>query len=198
LRENYLLNHRTPWLVFDAIDFMKSVSLEGKRVFEYGSGGSTLFWLKRGAECVSVEHDEQWYGVMRDYLKDATRIDYRLVRPEAALDPGSADPADPGSYVSDDRAFSGQSFKDYVCQIDEFPDLSFDVVLIDGRARPSCIKHSVPKVKVGGAIILDNAERTYYLAKAKDRLANFERREFFGAGPISQFFTRTEIYERLR
>src|SRR5258706_9183602 len=94
LRENYLLNHRTPWIVFDAIDFMKSISLEGKRVFEYGSGGSTLFWLKRGAECVSVEHDEQWYGVMRDYLKDATRIDYRLVRPEAALDPGSADPAD--------------------------------------------------------------------------------------------------------
>ncbi len=198
LRANYLLDHRTPWIVFDAIDFMESIPLEGKRVFEYGSGGSTLFWLKRGAECVSIEHDVRWHELIRDRLKDASRIDYRLVRPEPTQDRGTADPADPDRYASDDPSFSDQSFKNYVCQIDAFPDASFDVVLIDGRARPACIKHSVSKVKVGGFIILDNAERTYYLAQTKDRLVNFKRREFVGAGPISQFFTRTDIYARLR
>jgi hypothetical protein len=198
LRKNYLLERRKPWIVFDALDFLESIPLNGARVFEYGSGGSTLYWLARGAECVSIEHDQVWYAMMRERLKDTGRIDYRLVRPQPSPEGGSGDPSDPDDYSSDDAAFAGQSFRSYVTQIDAFPSEYFDVVLIDGRARPSCVKHSVPKVKIGGSIILDNADRGYYLAHTKQYLLDFVTREFVGAGPVSEFFTRTHVYSRLR
>jgi hypothetical protein len=33
-----------PWIAFGALDFIKKIIKPGMSVFEYGSGGSTLFW----------------------------------------------------------------------------------------------------------------------------------------------------------
>jgi len=57
-----------PWLNFAAIDFIKNF-LENKKnlqVFEYGSGGSTLFFLKKGYSVVSIEHCKEWYNKSND------------------------------------------------------------------------------------------------------------------------------------
>jgi hypothetical protein len=53
--------------------------------------------------------------------------------------------------------------EDYVKSIEDYPDGYFDLVVVDGRARPSCILHSMQKVKVNGILLLDNADRSYYL-----------------------------------
>lgn len=196
LRKNYFLKMGQPWLVFDAIDYLSSMPLKDKRVFEYGSGGSTLFWLNNGAECVSVEHNPDWYILMRPLLTGRVGVDYRLQQPEPVNDPGVRDCADPNLYLSDDASFHGYHFKKYASQIDVFPDNSFDIVLIDGRARPSCIMHSVMKVKVGGVMILDNSDRKYYFDKVLPLLRNFDRVTFKGVTPGDFVFAETTVFMR--
>jgi hypothetical protein len=195
LRRDYLLAAGQPWIVFDAIDRLRSLPLGNKRVFEYGSGGSTLFWLRRGAHVTSVEHDAAWHRRLRErHLVDAV-LDYRLVPPEPA-GPVDLDPADPDSYVSADRGSSGRQFERYCRQIDEFPDGFFDLVLIDGRARPSCIKHAHRKVAGGGLLVLDNSDREYYLRRAAGYLRGFEPTVYRGATPGLDSFSETTVFER--
>ena len=51
-----------PWVTYSFIDFIKDRLNKQQRVFEYGSGSSTLFYAKRVAKVVSVEHDENWFN----------------------------------------------------------------------------------------------------------------------------------------
>lgn len=198
-RRSYLLEMPLPWLTFDAIEFLTPRLRQGMRVFEYGSGGSSLFWLSHGASCVSIEHDSDWYAFLRQKLISQQPIEYRLVLPELEKESGcQRDPADPEGYSSADEAFQGYSFRKYVEQIDAFPDEYFDLVLVDGRARPACIKHCVSKIKQGGLLVLDNADRSYYLSHTQAYLRDFQLQEFIGLGPGPgmQEMWKTNIYTR--
>jgi hypothetical protein len=196
-QESYLLKNKLPWLVYDAINYLKIMNLEGKKVFEYGSGGSTLFWLSQNTICVSIEHDPNWYTLLRSQTQPNSLIDYRLVLPkkvETSLE--RLDPADPNHYISNNVDYYGYSFINYVSEIDTFPDGYFDVVLIDGRARPSCIKHSVRKIKGGGLIILDNSDREYYLRKTNHYFTDFNKLDFCGVAPTINYQIKTSIFIR--
>lgn len=194
LTPNYLLSAPSPWLTFDAIEFIgKHIPLP-QRVFEYGSGGSTLFWLSLGATCVSIEHDPQWYDVVKQRCRSRSELTYKLVPPEPA--DSNADVADPAEYASADQRYREHSFYHYVSQIDHFPDGTFDVVLVDGRARPSCIAHSAAKVKSGGLLVLDNAERDYYLSRTRNYLEPFGEQGFWGVGPAGWNMWRTVVFVR--
>jgi hypothetical protein len=195
-KKNYLLIKTIPWLPFDAIAYLSKLNLEGKMIFEYGSGGSTLFWLKKGASCVSIEYDPLWYSKIKASLRPGDKLDFRLVKPEENKQSG--DPADPEDYLSNSPGFKDYSFKYYVEQIDEFPKEYFDLVMIDGRSRPACIKHSVSKIKLGGVLILDDADRDYYFKFTKGFFTNFTLRKFIGVGPCLDFQISTDIYIRDR
>lgn len=199
LKQNYLFDSPSPWLAFDAIDYIKPRLFKGMNVFEYGSGGSTLFWLYYGANVVSIEHNSQWYNLMKNKLQSNKSIDYRLIVPEIAEQNNlDFDPSDPEKYFSADKSYRNYQFRNYVTQIDVFPDEHFDLISIDGRARPSCIKHSINKLKVGGKIILDNSDREYYLINNKKCLENFSIIEFYGAVPENNIISKTNIYTRLK
>ncbi len=193
LQAGYLLTAPSPWLSFDAIDYLSSIIHTGSRVFEYGSGGSTLYWLSLGADCVSVEHDAEWYELVAPRLRQYANVDYRLVPPDSDSPP-CPDQADPDCYRSE--ASGEYSFKCYVTQIDPFADQSFDLVVVDGRARPSCIMHGARKVKQGGILVLDNADRDYYLAQTQRFLQDFTCREFIGVTPSLYNLTQTNVYVR--
>lgn len=195
LREDYLLNTPSPWTTFDAINFLQQWLTPNLRFFEYGSGGSTLFWLQFDpASVVSVEHDPAWHSKMTSRLASSV-VDYRLILPEPRTDGEPADPTDPSAYASTDPTHLACSFRRYVSQIDSFPDDYFDVILIDGRARPACIAHSGCKVKHGGFLILDNAERSYYTDKTQSFLQGFKCKSFPGVGPCGRSW-KTNIYVR--
>ena len=49
-----------PWFSYSAIDFLKIFLRKTHRVFEFGSGGSTLFFADRCASVESVEEDPSW------------------------------------------------------------------------------------------------------------------------------------------
>lgn len=193
----YLLERASPWLTFDAIETLRARMHDGLRVFEYGSGGSTLFWLRWRVELCSVEHDPSWYHEIRSRLPGDRAVDYRLVEPEPFAERHvGLDPADPEAYGSGDESFRGRTFRRYASQIDEFPDGHFDIVLVDGRARPACLRHAVPKVRPGGVLILDNADRAYYVARLGDSLRTFTQQRWPGAAPIVPVMTRTDFFVR--
>lgn len=179
---DYSLRAAMPWITFDAVDYLSTHLSAGMTVFEYGSGGSTLFLRRFAGRCVSIEHDPAWYARLRSLLRPDDPVDYRLVPAEPPVEMPMPDPADPDGYMSDDADFAKRSFRAYVQQIDTFPDGFFDLVLIDGRARPSCIRHSAPKVRPGGLLILDNADRPYYTARTTGDLRDFTRLRFCGVG----------------
>ena len=74
-------------------------------------------------------------------------------------------------------------FQGYTAQIDSFPNCHFDVILKDGRAHPSCLKHSVREGKTGGWVVPDNASGSRYLENTGGYLVEFSCAEFYGAGP---------------
>jgi len=49
-----------PWFTYPAVDFLLRADLSGLRVFEYGSGASTLFFARKVGEILSVDHDDMW------------------------------------------------------------------------------------------------------------------------------------------
>jgi FkbM family methyltransferase len=191
-----------PWMPFPAIRFLQDIIGKDSRVFEYGAGGSSMFFGKRVEELVSVEHDKTWFETTQVAMQDlqrqfGTQWTGILAEAEPHNPPADGSPADPLAYTSADENFSGQTFHRYAEAIDAYPDEYFDVVLIDGRARPSCFLHAMTKVKIGGYVILDNAERDSYayIEETAEKIG-FEKREFWGPGPYNHYCWRTIFLQR--
>jgi len=193
-----------PWITLLARDFLReylqALPRATTRAFEYGSGGSGLFFLRYAAEVISVEHDRDWFAMVSDRVRQRGDSGWQvdLVEPEA-LSSGELqhEPSDPGVYGSADNRFAGKHFRKYAASIDRFPDESFDVVLVDGRSRPACLRHAAPKVKKNGLLVLDNAERHYYLERDPVPHDQFTLvHSSYGALISSPQLTRTNIYQR--
>jgi hypothetical protein len=58
-----------PWYTYPTTEFLSHLDLSQFKVFEYGSGNSTLWWAKRVKQVTSVENDESWYKKIKDSLK---------------------------------------------------------------------------------------------------------------------------------
>lgn len=189
-----------PWITFDVIELLKKELKPASRVFEYGGGGSTLFFVKRALEVVTVEHDKEWFGLLSDMVQKQKRNNWKgcFILPEKGVLVEHPDKAVPEHYASGDQASEGMNYRNYVCHIDQFPEGYFDVVLVDGRSRASCIQHSIAKIKKGGLLVLDNSERTYYCDKQIDTIqANFYKViDHYGASPYSQSFTKTSVWRK--
>lgn len=188
------------WITFKAIDFLNRHLNNKHKVFEYGGGGSTLFFLNRVKEVVTVEHNEEWFTILQQIInkKAVNHWKGKLIKAEHSNLVEPPDMANPAHYSSEDKASQGLNYKSYATAIDAYPDAYFDCVLVDGRSRPACIVHSVPKLKSGGFLVLDNSDREYYLTQTKGLLEeqfNFLFGEF-GPSPYSHEFTHTSIWQK--
>jgi hypothetical protein len=201
----YPLDLDLPWLTLVAKncmqDYLQQRDKKDVRVFEYGSGGSSLFFLKHAGMVVSVEHDAAWFEKVKQvvHARALTGWEGLLIGPEP-LEAGNGTDRrkdNPLDYVSEDPTYAQFQWRRYASAIDRFPENHFDIVLVDGRARPSCLYHSLRKVKQGGLLVLDNAEREYYLSGGV-----IPREEFRlicsaqGALICTNQFTKTNVYLR--
>lgn len=192
------VNDEQPWITYDAINFLKSHVTDNSKIFEYGGGGSTLFFVKRAAEVITVEHDKEWFDLLSQIIIDKKYSNWEgefIPYQKGNIVP-NPDNANPLHYSSQDR--EGYNFKEYASFIDNFTDNYFDIVLVDGRSRASCVKHSLNKIKSGGFLILDNSDRTYYLEQLIEIVENsFELIiDNFGACPYCNSFTKTSVYRK--
>lgn len=188
LSEQNTLTFHIPWMCFSVIEFLTQWLKKEMIAFEYGSGGSTFFLSKRVQTVYSVEHDSLWFSEVQQILSKETkdRLYHQLVLPEEDFTEQRNSCNHPDLYLSCMGAYKGLRFQHYVQTIDQYPDASFDLVIVDGRARPSCIKHAIPKIKKGGIMLVDNADREYYLQpfpELNDR-SKWEQKSFTGHTPF--------------
>jgi predicted O-methyltransferase YrrM len=148
------LHDGIPWLPFQVTAWLETYLKQDARVFEFGSGGSTVFFAQRVKNLYTVEHDRKWYELVTHELKrrQFTNVEYLLREPQHA---GSNPPAEYWDTYANE--YPNMSFEQYVKTIDEHPDHSFDLVLVDGRARKFCIQHAIKKIRPGGYLLLDNS-----------------------------------------
>jgi hypothetical protein len=190
------LGDERPWITFGALEFLEPALRPELRAFEFGSGGSTLFFSRRLREGASVDHDRAWVDQVNAALA-ARRADHWQVSWEPGAPGPTGDPADPDGYASSDPSLAGLRLERYAASIDRFADDHFDLVLLDGRARPSCFEHALPKVAPGGLMVLDNAERAHYRhIHTRMRSLGWQQHSFRGPGPYTFEFWETTAWRR--
>lgn len=135
-----------PWWNSRAIHFLSGQVAPGGTVFEWGSGGSTVWLATHGLRVTAIESEEPWAERVRDRCPTA---DVRYI-------PG----ADVGTLRSEEQLRDGgrHFFDEYVASIDSYPDKSFDLIVIDGICRAECAKHAPSKVKPGGLVVVDDSQ----------------------------------------
>jgi len=197
LRSSQPLTDGRAWVTYGAIEFLDSWLQTVMRAFEYGAGGSTIFIASRVGQLVSVEHDGAWVRQVQEAAASLGLANTTVLHVEPPIRPSAAAANDPDAYVSTDAECRDRSFRTYAGAIDRYPEGGFDFILIDGRSRPSCFKHALPKLAPGGIIMLDNAERAHYayIRHTLDGLG-WRRLDFAGAGPYNQYFWRTSAWIR--
>lgn len=187
-----------PWLVYEAIHELSRRIKSDWRAFEYGSGRSTLYFARRCAQLISVEHDPRWYVHVRGELERSglEHCTILLHLPERTTD-RTADPSDPAAYVSGKLGYARCSFERYVQAIDSCSDESLDLVVVDGRSRPACLLHAAPKLRPGGLLVLDDAQRDRY-GRARRILdgSGWDRQVFRGPRDFFPLPTETCIWTR--
>lgn len=153
---SFLLRHEAsivqsePWINESAKNWLANYLNKEMRVFEYGSGGSTLFMAKRVKEISSVESDIYWYSKIMKTIRMSGIKNCKVFYAEATTSPFRQSPADDSAYVS------------YAEKIKKFPNNYFDLVFVDGRGRELCVRESLLKIKNGGYLLLDNSDRPEY------------------------------------
>lgn len=167
-----------PWLPYGAICLLWHELEPGDRVFEWGAGGSTIWFAKLGCLVDSVEHDALWTETVRERLDELAlggNVTLRRCEAEAA-------PPDGERYRSAEDEYAGLSFRVYAHAIDDHPDGRFDLIVVDGRARPACLELAPPKLSPGGMLLLDDSDRERY-REAAATVADWEERRFTGLQP---------------
>lgn len=149
-----LLPYDVPWWTFKASDEVSAFLREhpDARVLEWGSGASTAWLSRRAGTVTSVEHDPAWAEIVRPVLPANATV--RVVEPVAAT---GAD----GEELSEKDGFAGLDFAPYVDAVDDTVG-SFDVIVVDGRARGACYRRAISRLAPGGVLVFDNVDRQRY------------------------------------
>ncbi len=161
-------NEAIPWVTYSFIYFIQDRILPTHKIFEFGSGNSTMFYAKRARKVVAVEHDNEWYHKINSVVPD----NVEMLLQELEYD---------GDY----------------CRVARNLQEKFDIIIVDGRDRVNCIKQSVEALSENGIIILDDSERDAYqegINYLKER--DFRMVEFWGISPGLFYLKATSIFYR--
>lgn len=156
----------------DEENFFLSHLKSDHKVLEYGSGESTKQIAERVDSVLSIEHQKNWYEKVKNEIPNNAEI--VLVEPNYPHIDGSGD----GSF---------QQFKDYV----EYPigKNIFDIILIDGRARPWCAS-ICKKISHEKTIVFIDDFNTGEISRTDYKLAHYYLNELDHCGRLYKFEVR--------
>jgi hypothetical protein len=81
IREQRCLDSRgapIPWYTYPAIEYLSHLDFSNRKILEYGSGSSTLWWASRCGELVSIENNSEWYERTHEIVRTQKQVSYRL------------------------------------------------------------------------------------------------------------------------
>lgn len=156
-----------PWMARPFVDFV-APRLHGKmRIFEYGSGASTLFFARRAGWVMAVEHDAVFAAALAPQLPANARV---IVRPQGSV-----------GYVN------------AITEMAERPHL----VSIDGSDRAGCAETAMAHLSEDGVLILDDSELPEYaLIREKMKESGFRALDFWGLAPTRIEHRCTTVFYR--
>jgi hypothetical protein len=157
-----------PWMNYCVVAFLEQRLQSDLRLFEYGSGFSTIFFSHLVESVTAVEHDQKWFDKLKPRLAGNVELLFRREDEN-------------GDYCRSIHA-SGEQY---------------DVVVVDGRDRVNSIKQSLGAMSSRGVILLDDSQRSAYgeglvLARSQGYLTL----DFEGLKPISGEGARTTVMYR--
>lgn len=120
-------------------------------IFEWGSGGSTIWFAqKEVGRVVTVEHKPAWHQQILEAARFrglTIEAHLRLPAPSPGCRHSAGHPAsEPDMDFSAYAAIEG----------------SYDLILVDGRARVMCFRNALGHVREGGYLVLHDSERPSY------------------------------------
>lgn len=159
-----------PWYTYSAIHFLEPRIRKEFRVFEFGSGNSTLWYSKRVSSVICVEQSLEYY----EYLKPKFQKNSNI------------------TCVHEPREEEGG----YADVIYKYPE-KFDVIVIDGSDRVRCAYNAPKFLKPDGVVVFDNSNREMFDEGLQYLLdSGFRRINFWGHGPISHIEWCTSVFYR--
>jgi predicted O-methyltransferase YrrM len=123
-------DRKEPWLTSDSIKIINNLIKPTDTFLEFGSGQSTLWFAKKVKKIISVEHDKKWYEATKHNSKNVENL----------------------------KLIFAPTKNSYLDVAKKLKNNSIDICLVDGMWRLDCLLLAFKKIKVGGIIILDNAE----------------------------------------
>lgn len=114
---------------------------------EWGSGNSTIFFSERVKNLISIEHDTDYYKIIKNIISfhDIKNIDIYHI-------PANFPKPEPCRY---------EQFKDYI-EFVKNKDFKFNKVLIDGRARKYCAKSILSMIDEDCVVMIHDFNRPDY------------------------------------
>ncbi|MDQ1692305.1 MAG: hypothetical protein QOD87_2413 [Pseudonocardiales bacterium] len=173
-----------PWWTYRSIDVIEawlSARPRPIRVFEWGSGASTLWLASRADEIHSVEHHRGFGEMIGRELAKYPNVHFQIVE---AVE--SATPQVP----SHKEGHAGQDFAEYVSSIDRIGG-DFDLIVIDGRAREACLTAALRHLAGDGIVVFDNTRRRRYHAAIA--ASGVHQRALSGLTPTLPYPDQTSI-----
>lgn len=153
-----------PWYTYPAIEYLERINFKEASFFEYGSGHSTLYWSNRVKNITSVESNKEWYKKILKETKSISNIKLQY-----------------------------EEEKESYCHSILTEKIKYDVVIIDGIYRASCVFNAIKALNGGGIVILDNSD--WYVGAAKAlRSTGLTQVDFDGLGPGNNYTWVTSIY----
>jgi len=122
-----------PWMNYAIVAFLEKNLQKNFKLFEFGSGYSTIFYSRLVDSVHSVEYDKEWYELIKKRVPANAKLIYLAKDTD-------------GEYC---RAAKMQSEK-------------YDIVIVDGRDRVNCVTQSIDCLSDSGVIILDDSDRERY------------------------------------
>lgn len=178
-----------PWWTYGAIRDVEArlAELDGRaRAFEYGAGASTIWLAKRCSHVASVEHDVGFAASMQGLFARHSNIDVSVV-------PDTPATGKPGECRSRRKGYEERAFDAYVATIDSHPG-EFDIIVIDGRARTSCLAAAKSRLAPGGVILFDNSDRHEYRGSIEH--CGLVERKLHGRAPALPTASQTSLLTR--
>lgn len=138
------------------------------KLFEYGSGFSTLFFADLVSNVTSIEYDKGWYENLIQKAPSNVVLHYI-------------------SHDSDGK---------YCRSIHQEDDL-YDLVIIDGRDRVNCMIQATGRLTDRGVVVLDDSDRDrYHQAFEHARTNGFKALRLTGLKPTGFEAFQTTIFYR--
>src|SRR5690606_11835599 len=126
-----------PWLTMEANILLNQLIKKNDIGLEFGSGRSTIWFAKRCKFIYSVESNSQWYDKISKEIKMFNNIEYH--------------------FGNVNLSFPEQS--EYLAVLESLNNQTIDFIVNDGKIRGIVAIKSIDKLKPGGLMIVDNAER---------------------------------------